>query len=82
MCSIILNATYVFVCRSILDATVDAIMAVLVGEILPKITVSSVVYFLVMVVPLLVVAASVLSTAVTTSRLFAVVVGRATTRSW
>lgn len=75
MCSIVLNAAYVFVRRSILDAAVDAITGVFVGEILPKIMVSSLVDLLVVAVPLLVVTASIPTTAIATSCPSVVVVG-------
>jgi hypothetical protein len=86
MCSIVFDAAYVFVYRSILDATVDVLTVVLVGEILPKVTISSLVYLLVIIVPLLAVVAGAPTTAVATSYLSAVVVGRVTAamgaRSW
>ena len=86
MCSVVLDAAYIFVCRSIPDMAVNALTGVLLGEILPNIMVSSLVYLLVMAVPLLVVTASVSTTAVASSRLSMVVIGRATAamraRSW
>jgi len=86
VCSVVLDAAYVFVCHSIPDAAVNALTGILVGEILLKIMVSSLVYLLVVAVPLLAVTASVPTTATASSRLSTVVIGRATAamcaRSW
>ena len=86
MCCIVLDAAHVFVCRSIIDASVDALAGVLVREVLPEIMVSSRVYLLVVSVPLLVVAAIVVTMIVVMSCLPAVVDGRAAatmhTGSW
>jgi hypothetical protein len=75
---IVFDTVRVFVCNSIVDAPVDAFTGVFVGEDVSKITVSSLVYLLVMTVPWFAVAASVSTTTVATSRLTTVVVGRAT----
>ena len=76
MCSVVLDAAHVFMRCPILDAVVDAIMGVFVGDILPKITVSLLVYLLVVSVSLLVVTASVPTTAIASSRLSAVMHAR------
>ena len=78
MCSVVLDTAHVFVCRSIIDAPVDAFTCVFVGEVVSEITVSSLVYLLVMSMSWFAVVASVSTTAVTTSLLATVVVGRAT----
>jgi hypothetical protein len=78
VCSIVLDVAHVFVCISIVDASVDVLAGVFVGEIMPEIAISHLVYLLVMTVPLLAVAANIPNTAVATSRLSTVVVGRAT----
>jgi len=86
MCCIVLDATHVFVCRSIVGASVDALAGVLVREILPEITVPSLVYLLVIPMPLLAVATSVPTTVVVMRWPPTVVDGRAATtmrtRSW
>jgi len=66
------------VCSSIIDASVDVLAGVFVGEIMPEITVSHLVYLLVVTVPLLAVAANIPTMAIATSRLSTIVVGRAT----
>jgi len=78
VCSIVLDAAHVFVCSSIVDASVDVLACVFVGEIMPEIVVSHLVYLLVVTVPLLAVAANIPTTAVATSRLSTVVIGQAT----
>ena len=78
MCSIVLDAVHVFVCSSIIDASVDVLAGVFVGEIMPEIAVSHLVYLLVVTVPLLAVAANIPTMAIATSRLSTIVVGRAT----
>jgi hypothetical protein len=78
VCNIVLDAAHVFVCSSIIDASVDVLAGVFVGEIMPEITVSHLVYLLVVTVPLLAVAANIPTMAIATSRLSTIVVGRAT----
>jgi len=86
VCCIVLDAAHILVCRSIVDASVDTLASVLVREVLPKIAVPSLVYLLVVSVPVLTVAASVPTMVVVMSCLPAVVDGRAVatmrTRSW
>ena len=61
MSCIILNAAHVFVCRSIIDAFIDTLGGVLVGEVLPQIMVASLVHLLVVPVSLLAVVAGILT---------------------
>ena len=68
MCSIVLDTAHVFVCISIVDASVDAFTGVFEGEFVLEIMVSSLVYLLVMTVPCPMLAASVLTTTNATSR--------------
>jgi len=83
---IVRDAAHVFVCRSVVDASVDALAGVLVREILPEITVPSLVYLLVVSVLLIAVAASVPTTVVAMSYLPVIADGRAAAamriRSW
>ena len=67
MWSIVLDTTYVFMCSYIVDTSVDAFTGVFVGEVVSKITVSSLIYFLVVAMPWPTVAASVPTTVVMTS---------------
>jgi len=76
MSCIILDAAHVFVCRSIIDAFIDTLMGVLVGEVLPQIMVASLVHLLVVPVSLLVDVAGVLTPVVAMSFLPTVVDGR------
>ena len=60
--------------KVLIDASVDALTGVLMGEIVFEITVSSLVYFLVMIMPWPMVAAGVPTTTVVMSHLTTVVV--------
>jgi len=75
MCSVVLDTTHVFVCCSIIDVPVDAFAGIFMGEVVSEITVSFLIYLLVMTVPWFTVAASVLTTAIAMSRLATVVIG-------
>ena len=65
-------------CSSIVDASVDALTGVFVGEVVFEIVVSSLVYLLVVTMPWPTVAASVPTTAVSTSRPATIVVWQVT----
>ena len=79
MCSIVFDTAHVFMCSSIVDAPINALVDIFVGEVVSEIAVSSLIYLLVMTVPWPAVVASVPTTAVAISRLATVVIGQMTT---
>ena len=76
MSCIVLDAAHVFVCRSVIDASVDTLAGVLVREVLPQIVVLSLVHLVVVSVSLLMALFGVLTMTVTLSFLPAIVDGR------